>query len=134
MKNIFLSFFILVTITLSAQQTKLLEKSETEPYTTVDQIPSFPGGETAYIHFLQSNLVYPDSAVKKEIEGKVNVKFVVCEDGSICDLKILNSPDSLLSKAAYDIIAKMPNWKPGILKGKIVRVKFVAHINFSLLE
>jgi TonB family protein len=134
MKLFFLLFFSFFLTNFSAQQTKLNEKSATEPYTIVEQMPEYPGGEDAYMRFLQKNIKYPNHAIENEIQGTVYANFVICEDGSICQLKITKSPDSSLSRATEEILAKMPNWKPGKQGGESVRVYFDAPITFALPE
>lgn len=129
--NLFI-LLLLITFSLSAQQPKLFEKSEKEPFTIVEQMPEYPGGEEALMKFLQKNIKYPNSALENDIQGTVLVNFVLCEDGSICQLKVIKSPDTSLSRAAAEVISKMPNWKPGKQKGENVRVYFDVPINFTL--
>jgi len=68
------------------------------------------------------------------IEGRVIIAFVVEKDGAITHVEIVNSVDSLLDDEALRVIKLMPNWKPGISKGKLVRCKFKTDIIFKLPE
>lgn len=131
MKYLSIYILLIISIQVSAQQTKLMEKSETEPFTIVEQMPEFPGGEDGLIKFLGRNIKYPAYAQENDIKGTVLANFVVCEDGSICQLKIAKSPDTSLNRAAMEVLSKMPNWKPGKQSGKNVRVYFDVPIVFT---
>ncbi len=82
--------------------------------------------------FLQENLVYPKYAIKKKIEGRVLVKFIVKEDGQISDVTIVRSPDESLSDEALRVVHKMSAWTPGEQEGKKVAVYYVLPIVFKL--
>ena len=60
------------------------------------------------------------------------VQFVVNKDGSIVDAKVVRSVDPYLDKQALRVINTMPQWKPGIQRGKPVRVQFTVPIMFRL--
>lgn len=82
--------------------------------------------------FLSNNVIYPRKAQKARIEGKVIVSFVVDELGNITQLKILKSPNELLSEEALRVVSKMPPWEPGLMDGKPVKVLFRLPIEFSV--
>ena len=84
--------------------------------------------------FLQVNIRYPKEAQAKGIQGRVIVQFVVNSDGSICDEKLIKSVDPQLDTEAIRVIRSMPNWKPGIQKGKPVRVRFTLPVTFRLTQ
>ncbi len=60
-------------------------------------------------------------------------KFIVNKDGSISDVEVVKSGgDPSLDKEAVRVIKSMPKWKPGMQRGKPVRVKYTAPVNFTL--
>ncbi len=97
-----------------------------------DQMPEFPGGLTALLKYLRSEISYPKKAADKRIQGRVIVEFVVDRDGKVGECKVLRRVHSLLDREAVRVIKSMPRWKPGIQKGKAVRVKYTLPINFQL--
>lgn len=101
-------------------------------YTVVEQQPEFPGGEAAMMAYIKKNLKYPASASENGIQGRVTLSFVVEKDGSISNIEILRSPAEELSQEAIRLVKSMPNWKPGVLKGKKVRVKYILPVTFRL--
>jgi TonB family protein len=108
------------------------EKSETEIFTTVDQMPSFPGGEEALFTYLSDSLRYPQEAILQQIEGTVYVSFIVNTDGSLSDITILKGLGAGCDDEAIRLVKSMPNWKPGKNNDKNVRVLFNLPIKLVL--
>ena len=98
----------------------------------VEVMPEFPVGQSALYSFISSNMHYPIVAIENGIQGKVLVQFVVNQDGSIVDTEILRGVDPSLDKEALRIVSLMPKWKPGLKKGKPVRVRFTVPLIFRL--
>lgn len=98
----------------------------------VEQMPMFPGGDGALIQYLSNNMEYPKLAAKSGMSGRVVVGFIVDEDGSITDIKLLRSVDFYLDEEAIRLVKSMPRWIPGRKNGVPVRVKFQIPFNFRL--
>jgi TonB family protein len=117
---------------------KVLEKkslqAEVAVYEYVDNVPEFPGGSSALMSFIQKNVIYPQNAIEKNIQGRCYVKFIVKEDGSLSDITvertILGCPEC--DKEAIRVVKMMPKWKPGMVKGKCVSSVMRLPFNFSL--
>ena len=92
----------------------------------------FPGGEEACFKWLGDNIKYPKDCLKKKIEGRVFVSFVVEKDGSITDVKTLKSPHKSLSKEAERVVKAMPRWKPGRFNNEPVRVRYTLPVAFKM--
>lgn len=101
-------------------------------YDTVEEMPEFPGGIYAMMSYLSKNIKYPKEAQKNGIQGKVLVRFTVDTDGILKDIHIAKSVDPLLDKEALRVFQTMPKWKPGKQKGKAVKVRYTAPVNFKL--
>jgi TonB family protein len=106
--------------------------NQEEVYTVVEQMPEFPGGETALPAYLGKEIKYPDEAIKKGIQGKVFVTFVVGSDGTVKNAKVVRGVDPMLDAEALRVINTMPKWTPGKQSGKDVAVQFTIPINFKL--
>lgn len=103
-----------------------------EIFFIVEEMPEFPGGEQALRDFIAKTVVYPDAAVKKGIQGKVYVTFIVGTDGNVKDAKIARGVDPSLDAEALRVVGKMNGWKPGKQRGKVVNVSYTVPINFKL--
>ena len=117
--------------TVSAQKTVVAKKNQKVFY-IVEQMPEYPGGQAALFEFISKNVKYPEDAVKKKVEGKVFVTFVVDTDGKITDVSLLRKVFPSLDAEAIRVISAMPNWIPGKQKGQVVRVKYTVPIMFRL--
>ena len=108
-----------------------IESNNQTIYTSVEEMPSFPGGEASRLKFLQGNTIFPQSAKEKGISGTVYVSFLVESTGKISDIKVLKGIGSGCDEEAIRVVRKMPNWIPGKQAGKPVGVKFTMPIKFS---
>ena len=81
----------------------------------------YPGGYYAFERFVGKNLVYPYWIAKLGIEGVVGISFIVNEDGSLSDFKVVTSVDPRLDAEALRVARLMPNWKPAKFYGKPVK-------------
>ena len=102
-------------------------------FEVVEQMPEFPnGGMAGLMQYLSKNIKYPTIAQENGTQGRVTVQFVVNRDGSIVDAKVLRGVDPYLDKEAIRVISSMPKWKPGMQRGKAVRVKYTVPVMFRL--
>lgn len=101
-------------------------------FDVVEQMPQFPGGHSKLLEYITRNLKYPTEAEMNCTQGRVIATFVVEEDGSISNAKVVRSIDPLLDAEALRIINTMPKWQPGMQNGKAVRVKYTIPISFNL--
>lgn len=103
-------------------------------YVVVDKMPEFVGGQQALFNYLSNEVSYPVEAQEKGIEGRVICSFVVGTDGKVSDVALAKSSGNIaLDKEAVRVVHSMPNWVPGSMEGKPVRVRYSIPINFSLL-
>ena len=102
-------------------------------FEVVETMPEYPnGGMPGMMEFLSKNIRYPVNAQKNGTQGRVTVQFIVNTDGSISNIGILRRVDPELDGEAVRVISAMPKWKPGMQKGKPVRVKYTVPVMFRL--
>ena len=94
--------------------------------------PQFKGGINRFYRFLGENIKYPMDALSRGVKGRVMLSFVVCEDGSLCDYKVESGVGFGLDDEALRVVKKMSGmWEPGVMRGKVVRVKYNLPVNFQ---
>ena len=126
-------FLVLLVCLPSFAQQKPVEKVDSDGvYLMPDQLPEFPGGIQAMMKFLSTNIKYPVEAQKKGISGRVIVQFVIMEDGTLDQAKVIRGVDPLLDEEALRVVKSMPKWNPGMDRGEAVKVRFTAPIMFNL--
>ncbi|MFC2115642.1 M56 family metallopeptidase [Bacteroidota bacterium] len=67
---------------LSAQDTPA-DASEQEVFLNVDEAAEPEGGVMAFRKYIVSNILYPEEAKKKGVQGKVYIQFIVDENGKL---------------------------------------------------
>lgn len=98
----------------------------------VDKQARFIDGQEGINQYIRANLVYPEKAKQKKLEGKVVVVYEIDENGKVSDVWIEESSDIIFDDEAMKVIKNMPSWKPAISKGKPIKTKYKISINFKL--
>lgn len=98
----------------------------------VEQMPMFPGGYEALINYLSENITYPKECEDVCIQGRVVVSFIVEQDGSISEAKVVKSVYQPLDEEALRVVNGMPKWIPGRMNGEPTRVKYTIPVTFRL--
>jgi TonB family protein len=109
-----------------------IEHKEGEPYVVVEEMPMFPGGDTALLSYIVKNTKYPETAKTKGIQGRVIARFCVTETGSIDLVSVLKGVSPELDEEAMRVIKSLPSFKPGKQGGKDVPVWYMVPITFAL--
>lgn len=105
---------------------------EAEIFTVVEAMPEFPGGMAKLMGYLGSNIKYPPFAKETNIQGRVFINFVVEPNGSISNVKVLRGIGGGCDEEAIRVVEAMPKWKPGMQRGKPVRVSYNLPVKFTL--
>ena len=103
-----------------AQDTSVKDTSAIQIFSKVEVESAFPGGAQGWARFLQTHLVYPPKAARKNIEGEVVLQFIVGKDGKVSDVSALSGPP-LLQQAALEVMSQSPKWTPATQDGKKVK-------------
>lgn len=105
------------------------EEVSNAPLNIAEFMPEFPGGQAAFIKFLQRNLNQPSDFEEGE-KVTVIAKFVVNAEGNIVDIDIIKNGRSDLDQEVIRVIKKMPRWKAGMQNGRAVPVYYKVPITF----
>lgn len=114
---------LMATVCAYAQQTT--EESK-------DIQPEFKGGIPAFSTYIANNITYPEVAGLIGIDGKVMMQFIVNEEGKVVEAVPLNCIGAGCEAEASKVLLNSPKWKPGIQKGKPVRVQYTLPISFHM--
>jgi TonB family protein len=121
-----------LSVHLFEQLFDLATYEEDTVYQIVEQMPQYTGGEQAMMKYVAENIKYPQAAKDKNISGRVFVGFVIEKDGSVSNVKVVRGIGGGCDEEAARVIKEMPKWKPGMQKGKPVRVNYMMPIFFKL--
>lgn len=109
---------------------KKVEKEEV--FRSVEQMPTFPGGDAALMKYLSSHIQYPQNAADNNVQGKVIVQFVVTKTGKVGEVKVVRSVDKDLDREAVRVCKSLPNFVPGRQNGQPVSVWYTLPVTFKL--
>jgi len=101
-------------------------------FVSVEKQPIFPGGIAKFYEYLGKEIKYPEVAKKNKTQGKVFVSFTVEQNGKLSNVNVTKGLSAETDAEALRVLKNSPNWNPGILNGKPVRVKYNINVNFNL--
>lgn len=75
----------------------------------------FPGADGAtsdklLLDYISQHVIYPDSARKIGLQGKVIVQFEIGKTGKISNVKIISGGNSIFNIEILRMFSTMPNW------------------------
>jgi protein TonB len=133
MKLLLTTLIFLAALTGTARAQYQDTSKDDRTFTKLEIEASYPGGDTAWIRFLNHTLRYPDDAVNNEIKGVVWVQFIVHSDGMVTDVQAIAGPTKGgLREEAVRVVKASGKWAPGMQNGRIVRSYKKIPIEFRL--
>ena len=125
-----------------------IENSEPEPVagkvtvesnSFVDKSPEYPGGISALMQFILSNLKYPKEWDEACISGKVIAKLEIDKNGKVGNVEIIRCtiPADFSESAKNEVqrvIKLLPDFIPAQKNGKTVKSYYILPISFKLSD
>lgn len=100
---------------------------EEDFFIVVEQMPELIGGLVG----LQQQIVYPKQARDANIEGRVLVQFIINEKGEVENPEVIRGIGGGCDEEALRVV-KRATFKPGMQRGRPVRVQYTLPILFKL--
>ena len=95
-----------------------------------EEMPEFPGGIDKMLQFIAENVRVPKCVIAAQVKGRSIIEFVVEKDGTVSDFKVVRSLNKECDEEAVRVLKTMPKWKPGMERGKPIRVKYTVPVKF----
>lgn len=122
----------------SVKERKKYKKNITLPqdssfaiYEVADKSPEFYKGDEELPNFILENIEYPNVAKLQNIEGTVQLSFIVETNGFVSNVKSTRGVNGGCTEEAIRV-ALLTKWKPAVKNGKHVRYKMTLPITFNL--
>lgn len=103
------------------------KQQEEDFFVAVEQMPELIGG----LAELQKRIKYPNIARRAGIEGRVIVQFIVNEDGTIDNPRVIRGIGGGCDEEALQAVSEA-KFKPGRQRGEPVRVQYSLPVIFKL--
>ena len=111
---------------------KRTEIDSDKVFSSVEEMPKFPGGDEALLKYVGMHLNYPKEALRNNVQGKCILKFVVTKIGTIGKIKIVRSLSQECDEEAKRVVRTLPEFFPGRQNGRPVNVWYTLPVNFRL--
>jgi TonB family protein len=110
--------------------------NEEDVYFTVEDMPTFNGGDPAreFGKYIFQNLRWPKGVDSKPLSGMVVIKFIINSKGKLIKPEIVVSAGYMLDQEVIRLVNSSPLWKPGYQNGKPVNVVYTIPIKFDTRE
>lgn len=133
MERILYPLWMIAAMILCFHSEMLFAQTEA-PYTYVEQMPAFPGGNEAMYKFISENIVYPEACSVSKIPMHVIVHFTVDTSGYLINPKVVRGYACGVNEEALRVVGLMnemnPRWTPGMQNGRKVPVNFTLPFKF----
>lgn len=122
---------------------------ETTIYTFVEHMPRFSYckdstaidykalkscSDQALLHYVYSNLDFPDFNLDEIWTDRIILSFIVFPSGRIGSIDVLKSIHPIADAAVVQLFQEMPSWIPGKQGLKTVPVKIILPMRFRFRE
>jgi hypothetical protein len=88
-------------------------ESDSRVFIQTDELPQFPGGNKALADFFRNNVIYPDSAIKANIEGPVTITFSINAVGCVNSFRFIKILHFGIDVECIRVLEYLPRFKPG---------------------
>jgi len=95
------------------------------------QLPRYTGGKKAFMEFVSMNLIYPEEALKNNIEGIILAEYEVNNLGKISDIRIKKGIGYGCDEEVIRILSLMV-YEPVHNRGIRIKSKMKARILFKM--
>lgn len=94
----------------------------------------FPGGRGEFFHMMSKNLKYPQRAIEKGVQGRVEVSFIIERDGSMSHFEVKKDIGYGCGEAAIQALRKISGhrWIPAKRDGIPVRTQQTFPVTFNV--
>jgi len=96
----------------------------------IQRNPEIKGKYGGFLKYLQDSIIYPKEAQQKAITGIVQMEFMVTKEGLLKDIKILSSPDPLLTSEVMRVVKSVPGWYPATWHNRTMDFTFKMNVPF----
>ena len=106
------------------------------------KLPEYPGGKDAFRKYIKDNLIYPEDAIKQEVEGIVHVEASINDNGEVVNVIIKNGIGSGCDEEAIRLIQNIQfsgvkNRGVRVITKKKFRIEFILppnkQVNYQLI-
>ncbi|MGZ3764950.1 MAG: energy transducer TonB [Mucilaginibacter sp.] len=97
----------------------------------LDSCPLFKNGRDDFNKFIDAHIRYSTPARATDKHKRLIVEMIIEKDGRVSHAKAIRSVSEEFNKEVINVINSSPRWKPGILRGHPVRVRYWTVVSYE---
>ncbi|WP_109829543.1 energy transducer TonB [Reichenbachiella versicolor] len=117
---------------IMSEKWRLVVNVNEKLYTRCSHPPEPNGGIKRFERYLKKNLEYPKEAIERQVEGSVEVQFVINKDGTIGGACVHKGLTRECNREAERLIRNSPRWHGAKHGEKPVYFRKTINIDFKL--
>lgn len=91
-----------------------------------------PAGAYSFESYVIENLIYPQTALKRGIEGNVAFEFFITKEGKLTRINFTNESHPLLREEIVKFLKAIPTWEPAVSHNRSVDCLYSYEVPFYL--
>ena len=91
-----------------------------------------PENALSFDQFISDNLLYPDKAAKRGIEGDVSFEFIITKEGRLTRINFTNQSNELLQEEIIRLLKSVPKWEPAVSHNRKIDYLYSYTVPFYL--
>jgi TonB family protein len=99
---------------------------------SVMELATPEGGRKVFKQYLEQNLLYPEEALKNQVEGKVTVQFTIGLTGQLSDFRVIRGLGFGCEEEVIRLIKQGPKWSPTKKNEAPIKDRARVRMRFSL--
>lgn len=93
-----------------------------------------PENALSFDQFIRDNLLYPDKAAKRGIEGDVSFEFIITKEGKLTRINFTNESNALFQEEIIRLLKSVPKWDPAVSHNRNIDYLYSYTVPFYLGE
>lgn len=106
------------------------ELTEPVDFLPAEDMPKFRKGNLT--EYISKRIKYPEVAQRNGIGGTVFCEFIIDENGSVTNVRIVRGIDPDIDKEVIRVVENLPKWEPGKQNQKPVKVRQTIPVKFTV--
>lgn len=91
-----------------------------------------PENAMSFDQFIKDNLLYPEKAARKGIEGDVSFEFIINKEGRLTRINFTNQSNELFQEEIIRILKSVPKWDPAVSHNRKIDYLYSYTVPFYL--
>ncbi len=119
---------------ISKKQDTIIYELPEDVLIRADKMPQPPGGMQKYLNSITENIIYPEEALKRRIQGTVLVRTIIDAQGNITYPQVITGKGlgHGCDEEAIRAVMHAGKWTPGENNGKTVKIQQVIPVVFRV--